>query len=53
MVPEFEDQRLRELIFENYRIVYRVDGDSVLIASVIHSARDVATLLRKFMSDRP
>lgn len=39
IVPEFERPELRELIDGNYRIIYRVDGEDVLILSVFESHR--------------
>jgi plasmid stabilization system protein ParE len=46
-VPEFADDTLREIVFENYRIVYEIHGDAVTLLSVLHSAMDVATRLRR------
>lgn len=39
VVPEFNDENIRELIFHNYRIVYRVNFNNVEIILVIHGAR--------------
>jgi toxin ParE1/3/4 len=39
MVPELGDEAIREVIHGNYRIVYRVRGDVVEIATVFHGAR--------------
>ena len=46
MVPEYQDQSLRELIFRPYRIVYRVNHDRKLceIARVWHSARGIPVI---------
>ncbi len=43
IVPEYGNQRLREIIFRPYRIVYRVNRDRKMceIARVWHSARGV------------
>ena len=41
MVPEAEEENIRELLFQNYRIIYRVGTDSILILTVIHGARDL------------
>ena len=43
IVPEYENQRLREIIFRPYRIVYRVNHDRTIceIARIWHSARGV------------
>ena len=39
VVPEYQRPDLRELIFQNYRIVYRVKTDYVEVAAVVHGAR--------------
>jgi plasmid stabilization system protein ParE len=39
VVPELGDDSIRELIHGNYRIVYRLRGDVVEIATVFHGAR--------------
>jgi plasmid stabilization system protein ParE len=38
-VPEYEEETIRELIEQSYRIIYRVRGDRVEILSVVHGAR--------------
>jgi len=38
-VPEFDDENIRELIVYSYRIIYRLEGDEVLIVAVIHGKR--------------
>ncbi|MBC8181400.1 type II toxin-antitoxin system RelE/ParE family toxin [candidate division KSB1 bacterium] len=43
-VPEADDPNIRELIFQNYRIMYRITYESVQIITVIHGARDVNKL---------
>ena len=35
-VPEFDDDRIRELIVASYRIIYQVGNHQVTIAAVIH-----------------
>jgi len=35
-----DDQALREVIFQNYRIVYEFVADEVTILGVIHAALD-------------
>lgn len=46
VVPEFQLDHLREIIFENYRIVYVIDGDTISVVSVLHASMDVAARLR-------
>ena len=43
IVPEYQNQLLREIIFRPYRIVYRVNHDRKLceIARLWHSARGI------------
>ncbi|MBH0201473.1 MAG: type II toxin-antitoxin system RelE/ParE family toxin [Nitrospira sp.] len=47
VVPEFNRQDLREVIFRGYRIVYLVQNDEVLILRVVHGARDLLGLIRR------
>jgi len=44
IVPEFGRHDLRELLFQKYRIVYRVKRDEVQIAAVVHGARLLADI---------
>lgn len=39
VVPEYRDENLREKIYENYRIVYRLTGDTVEIVTICHGAK--------------
>jgi len=41
IVPEYGDPNLRERIFHNYRIVYRVKEDVIEIVVISHSARQL------------
>jgi len=40
-VPELIDAGLREVIVGNYRVIYRLVGNTVEILTVIHSRRKV------------
>lgn len=40
IVPEFMDESIREIIYESYRIIYRV-RDDVEIAAFVHTKRDL------------
>ena len=46
IVPEFESGDFREVIYRNYRIVYRLVGKNkdVEILAVVHGARDMRKL---------
>ncbi|MDO9462911.1 MAG: type II toxin-antitoxin system RelE/ParE family toxin [Deltaproteobacteria bacterium] len=41
-VPEAEKENIRELLFYNYRIMYRVEAERILILTVIHGARKLS-----------
>ncbi len=41
-VPEAEEENVRELLFQNYRIMYRAQPQRILILTVIHAARDIS-----------
>jgi len=41
IIPEIQDPTGRELIFQNYRILYRLKPDRIDIAAVIHGRRDI------------
>ena len=42
IVPEKNDDKIRELIEGNYRIIYEViSADQIIILTVYHSARDL------------
>ena len=38
IVPEFDNPTMREVLWRNYRLVYRLAGSSVEIVSVFHGA---------------
>ena len=42
IVPELENYGFRELFFQNYRIVYRINStnDDIEILAVVHAARE-------------
>ncbi|QEN04350.1 type II toxin-antitoxin system RelE/ParE family toxin [Thiospirochaeta perfilievii] len=39
IVPEFNDENLREIIFQNYRIIYKIRDEEVAILTIFHLAR--------------
>jgi toxin ParE1/3/4 len=41
-VPESQDPSLRELFAYSYRIIYKVEKEEVIIASVIHGKRNLS-----------
>jgi plasmid stabilization system protein ParE len=52
-VPEFEDEMLREIIFQNYRIVYRIDGERIGVVAVRHAEMDMRAEIERSQWDLP
>lgn len=46
-VPESEAVNIKELLFHNYRIMYRIEHDHILILTIIHGARDLSLQKQK------
>lgn len=45
IVPEYGDENLREKIYENYRIVYRIKEKSIEIVAICHGAKLLGNVL--------
>jgi Plasmid stabilisation system protein. len=39
IVPEFDEENIREKFVYSYRIIYRIQGETITIAAVIHGKR--------------
>ncbi len=39
IVPEYIDKNLRELIYKNYRVVYRIKNDIIEIVAICHGSK--------------
>lgn len=46
-VPEAERDDVRELIFQNYRIIYLVKPDYLYIVAMVHGSRDLTRMESK------
>lgn len=46
-IPETEDQTLREIIVQGYRVMYRLEADRVLILAIMHSSRNLSKQEKK------
>jgi len=44
IVPEFEDENIREIFIYGYRLIYRVEDDRVSVVALIHGRRDFQTV---------
>jgi plasmid stabilization system protein ParE len=51
MLPEFEYDWLREILVDNYRIVYEIHNDTIAIVTVYHAAMDIEARLRRERPD--
>jgi plasmid stabilization system protein ParE len=47
IVPELADPQLRELFVFDYRLLYRVYDDRVVVRAFLHGARDFGTWRRE------
>lgn len=45
VLQRYEHQGIRRRIHRDYAILYRFDGADVIIIHILHSARDIETLL--------
>lgn len=41
IVPEQGQSNVRELIFQNYRIIYQLEDENIMILAVIHGKREL------------
>jgi len=41
VVPEYKREDIRELIFQNHRIIYKLEPERVAIAAIVHAGRDL------------
>ena len=47
VVPEYDDASIRETFVYSYRLMYRIEGDTVAIVAFLHGARDFERWSRK------
>lgn len=50
-VPELHPLPLRELLLGNYRLIYKVEPERVVIVALVHGARDLAALWERRQRD--
>jgi len=51
VVPERDNERLRELIVGSYRLIYKVMADEVHVIAFVNGARDLDSFLRRHQRD--
>jgi toxin ParE1/3/4 len=45
VVPEFQVEHLREILFESFRLIYCLRGDTCWMVAVIHASREITALI--------
>lgn len=48
MVPEYNEEDLRERIYGNYRIIYRIKEEVIEIVAICHGSRLLENVREKF-----
>jgi len=43
IVPEADEETIRELFYHNYRIIYRIKQELIEIITVVHGRRDLGS----------
>ena len=46
VVPEADNQMIRELLYRDYRIIYRINGELIEIITVVQGRRDLGSFKR-------
>ena len=41
MVPEIQDEQVRERMYQNYRLIYRIKNESIEIVRIFHHGRQL------------
>jgi toxin ParE1/3/4 len=45
IVPEFQQDAIREILVRPYRIIYQIRGEDCFIVAVVHGGRDLRRLM--------
>lgn len=47
IVPEYNNKELKEIIYKNYRIIYKIDYNkkNIYILAIIHASRDLKKVI--------
>ncbi len=51
IVPEYQQNDIREIIVENYRVIYQLEQNRILILTVAHGRRDLTKLME--LNEKP
>ncbi|MEE9151012.1 MAG: type II toxin-antitoxin system RelE/ParE family toxin [Thermoplasmata archaeon] len=45
IVPEYQQEDIREILVHSYRVIYQLEQNQILILTVIHGRRDLTKLM--------
>ena len=45
IVPEYQQNDIREIIVQSYRVIYQLEQNQILILTVIHGRRELTKLM--------
>ena len=45
IVPEYQQEDIREILVQSYRVIYQLEQNRILILTVIHGRRDLTKLM--------
>jgi toxin ParE1/3/4 len=48
VTPEFGDSSIREIFVKQYRVIYKIEEERIVIHGVIHMARDFEALKKNY-----
>lgn len=42
-VPEYKIENVREILYYNYRIIYEIKDNNIIIITIVHGSRDLTS----------
>ena len=45
IVPEYNNPKIREILYQNYRIVYRIKKNAIYIVLIIHGSKELPKII--------
>lgn len=43
IVPELDDEHVREIFLYSYRFIYEISGDDIFILALVHGKRNISS----------
>lgn len=47
IVPECNDKHIREVLYQHYRIIYKITNKAIIILTVVYGGRDLSGWVKK------